>query len=130
MSKIQEFLDELSNYELIKFYEYRYEQFLKPSKDKIDREFEKRDINKLDFEKYTIEKGDVEQELCPRCASSKFYNATEIESLTYSYATVNLKVDYRTCLVCLFSEKSKQNNDGVNFVGLFGFIRALINRRK
>lgn len=130
MSKLQEFLDELSNYELLKFHEYRYEQFLKSSKDKIDAEFDKRNLKKSDVENVTFKKEDFHEEACPRCASSKFYVATEIESMTYRYASVDIEVDYRTCLVCLYSEKDDINDDGVHFVGFIGFIRKLINRKK
>jgi hypothetical protein len=99
MSRLQHFLDELTDYELLQFRNYRYEQFLKGSKEKIDAEFEKRELDPTYPSAFKKALSEPLAEFCPRCESSKFYNATEIETITYSYASVDLEVDYRTCLV-------------------------------
>ena len=130
MSKLQEFLDVLSDSELANFYLYRYEQFLKGSKDKIDAELSKRNISKENIEIYRLENKVISEDKCPRCGSNKFYNSTEIETITYSYASVDLEVDYKTCLVCLYSEEKELGGSSQHYVGPFGFIRGLINRKK
>ena len=130
MSKLQVFLDELTDSELANFYIYRYEQFLKGSKEKIDAELEKRTMSKTCISEYVIKSSKEFLDTCPRCSSNKFYLSTEIESITYSYASIDLEVDYRTCLVCLYSEEKEKNERKSGYVTLFTFIRALINRKK
>lgn len=93
MSKLQEFLDELSNYELLKFYGYRYKQFLKSSKDKIDAELNSRNLKKSDVDNVSFKKVGFHEKACPRCAFSKFYTATEVESMTCHYASIDIEVD-------------------------------------
>lgn len=129
MSKLQTFLDELTDGELANFYTYRYEQFLKGSKEKIDAELDKRAMIKTRILEYVVKSVQKSTEQCPRCGSTKFYNSPEIETITYSTASVDLEVDYRTCLVCLYSEEKENNKRKSGHVGPFGFIRALINRK-
>lgn len=109
---------------------------MKGSKEKILAELASRSmeidsiesyLDRKELDKYKI----IEKQLCPRCMSSKFYTSNEIETVTYSYASVELKVDYRTCLVCLYSQDKVENENGsFGLVGPLGFIRKLINRKK
>ena len=131
MSKLQEFLSILSNHELARFYEYRYPEFLKGSKEKIDEELKRRAMDKNNLSPHINPHNHQENStVCPQCYSSKFYTSTEIETVNYSYASVDLEVDYRTCLVCLYSEEKDRAGKDSGFVGPFGFIRTLINRKK
>src|SRR5690554_7926941 len=95
MSKLQTFLDELTDSELVSFYNYRYEQFMKSSKVKIDSELIKRGMQKEDFDHYRVDILANTEERCPQCGSQKFYNSKEIETVTYSVASIDLEVDYK-----------------------------------
>jgi len=130
MSKLQTFLDELTDSELVSFYNYRYEQFMKSSKVKIDSELIKRGIQKEDFDHYRVDILANTEERCPQCGSQKFYNSKEIETVTYSVASIDLEVDYKTCLICLYSEDKSENRETHRRVGVFGFIRALFYQKK
>lgn len=134
MSKLQDFLDELTNRELASFYQHRYSQFMPNSQEKIDAEFTKREMNQSRLSDYTLTKEEVSslvasRQICPNCFSTKFYYSTEIETITYSYASVDMKVDYKTCLVYLHQEE-KDSDDKNKFLTGFGFIKALMNRKK
>lgn len=137
MSKLSNFLSELTNTELVYFYDYRYQEFLKNSKDKIDEEFSRRGINqenKYQFQNNELSAEELnnllaEQKICPRCHSSKFYISSEIETITYSYASMDLKVDYRICLVCNYSQDKAESKSQREFVGPFQFLKNLIGRR-
>lgn len=139
MSKLAAFLSELSDHELRAFHHFRFDQFMKGSKEKITLELENRQIsfnNPDEFEKHlqlAREEGIFTKRasLCPRCLSEKFYTSHEVETITYHYASVNLDVDYRTCLVCLYSQDKVDNEtDRIGAVGPIGFIRKLINRKR
>ncbi|HLV40749.1 MAG TPA: hypothetical protein VKY37_00590 [Brumimicrobium sp.] len=130
MSKLQTFLDELTDSELISFYNYRYEQFMELSKDKIDSELIKRGIQKEDFDQFKVDILSNTEGRCPRCGSQKFYNSEEIETITYSIASLDLEVDYKTCLICLYSEDKENGRGPQSHVSLIGYIRALIMRKK
>jgi len=132
MSKLASFLSELSDHELKAFYHFRYKQFMKGSQEKIDLEMQSRGILPVDFEEvfrkarhFTYE---ADPNVCPRCLSERFYTSHEVETITYHYATVELDVDYKTCLVCLYSQDKEESESG--FVGPLGFISKLINRKK
>ncbi len=133
MSRLQSFLEELTDQELVNFYHYRYQEFLKDSKSRIDSEIDKRGLDEQQmnqfnhFPKYnSILEGNGEY--CPRCISSKFYTSHELESITYS--TVEFEVDYRVCLVCLYSAEKDGNEKSYRSVSGFGFLRSLINRKR
>ncbi len=132
MSKLATFLSELSDHELKAFFHFRYTQFLKGSQEKIDAEMKKRGIIPVDQEEHIKKARQFAPKnnpnVCPQCLSEKFYTAHEVESITYSYATIELNVEYRTCLICLYSQEKEENFTG--HVGPMGFIYKLINRRK
>ncbi len=130
MSKLQEFLDALTDRELVNFYTYRYVQFIKGSREKIDAELRKRGITQADFARITAETPPSIGNTCPRCGSEKFYNSTEIETVTFQYTSVDFEVDYRTCLVCLYCADKETGSNTPSYPGPFGFIKALINRKK
>ena len=139
MSKLAAFISELSDHELRSFHHFRFEQFMKGSKEKIILEMEKRGIaaNPHDEFEHYLTRAKKEgvftkaESLCPRCLSEKFYTSHEVETITYHYASVDLDVDYRTCLVCLYSQDKLDNQtDGIGAVGPIGFIRKLINRKR
>ena len=134
MSKLATFLSELSDRELAAFYHFRFTEFMKGSQEKILAELETRSMEIESISTY-LKRDELdtfrimENNLCPRCMSSKFYTSHEVETMTYSYATVDLKVDYRTCLVCHYSQ-DKVEGESTGFVGPIGFIRKLVNRQK
>jgi len=135
MSNLVNFLESLSEHELLKFYEFRYTQFLPASKNRIDQELLNRGIDlnsdpNMNFEAVELLNLNKNNVFCPRCLSSKFFNSTEIETVSYSYASVDLEVDYRTCVVCLYSEERNFSQESEGFVGPFQFIRTLINRKR
>ena len=132
MSKLASFLSTLSDHELKALFHFRYKQFLKGSQEKIDAEMNRRGILPVDQEAHIINARQFAPKnnpnVCPQCLSEKFYTAHEVESITYSYATVELNVEYRTCLICLYSQDREESSTG--HVGPLGFIHRLINRKK
>ncbi len=111
MSKLKEFLEQLEDYELANFYKYRYDSFMPSSMEMIDTEIGNR---KMDLSNDTLYQPDKiieknSQNYCPRCLSSKFYLANELESTTFKYSTIEYTMDYKTCLVCLFSEEKNKH---------------------
>lgn len=132
MSKIVAFLEGLDDHELACFYKYRFEQFISGSKEKIMIEMRKRGMNATNYERF-IQPESLRlahsKHYCPQCMSEKFYNSTELETITYSYVTESIEVEYRTCLICLFSDKD-DDYERNRSVSAFEFIRALIARRR
>lgn len=135
MSKLSEFLSELSDHELRAFHHFRFNEFMKGSQEKIMFEMEKRGVNSDDIEECITQarKEGIftnRESLCPKCLSEKFYTASEVETITYSYATVELDVDYRTCLICHYSQDKAENSNPSGMVSAWGFITKLINRKR
>lgn len=132
MSKLVTFLEQLDDHELACFYKYRFEQFITGSKEKIMTEMQKREMNTTNYERF-IQPESLRlahsKHCCPQCMSEKFYNSTELETITYSYVTESIEVEYRTCLVCLFSGKG-EDYERHRSVSAFEFIRTLITRRR
>lgn len=126
MSKLTNFLEELNDQELVSFYHFRYEQFIKHSKEKIDQEIDFRGLDRSNLV-LNVE-GNLQEDLCSRCGSSKFYTSNEIETITYSYASLDLNMNYKTCLVCLYCEEKESGESGHRFVGMFSFVKALFSR--
>lgn len=46
------------------------------------------------------------------------------------FISIDLEVDYKTYLICLYSEEKEQNSQGNGFDGPLGFIRKLVNRKR
>ncbi|MDX2361856.1 MAG: hypothetical protein QNK23_13690 [Crocinitomicaceae bacterium] len=137
MSKLQNFLEVLTDSELANFFTYRYHEFMPASKEKIDLEFKSRGmrLSKLEFYKEVPDNITPERilklEFCPRCYSKKFYTSQEIETVSYSYASIDSKVDYKTCLVCLYcQDKEMAESEGDGIANVFGFLNFLIKRRR
>lgn len=135
MSKLQDFLTQMNDHELASFYTYRYNEFMKTSKEKIEAEMAVRGMtpeNLNDY--YSIPQNAKElidqKEICPRCYSAKFYDSNELESINYSYASVEISVNYKTCLLCLHSPEKEHSGASHRSVGPIRFIRTLINRKR
>jgi len=130
MRKIEFFLAQLANFELANFYKYRFDSFMPSSQNSILAELKKRSIGLGEIEKYTAPPKkyveNINKELCPRCLSSKYYNATEKESVTFSYATVDYEYNAKTCIICSFS-KDKIDNKRVKR-SLFSVLNFLWKR--
>ncbi|MDG1333140.1 MAG: hypothetical protein P8P74_12475 [Crocinitomicaceae bacterium] len=138
MSKLAAFLTELSDHELRAFHHFRFNEFMKGSKEKITLEMEKRGIsspNPDEFEaqlKISSEDGFFPNRaaLCPRCLSEKFYTRHEIETISYSIASFEVDADYKTCLVCHYSEGNDENAGKTTHVTAGGFLWRLLNRKR
>ncbi|NOQ91575.1 MAG: hypothetical protein GQ552_02540, partial [Flavobacteriaceae bacterium] len=110
MSKLKEFVEKLEDFELASFYKYRFSSFMDNSKKIILKEFRKRKMYESNLDEYLPNKEDIDKqklessEICPRCFSNEFYSASENESITYQYATIDYNMNYKTCLVCLYSQ--------------------------
>lgn len=131
MSKLLNFLKTLTDFELAQFYKYRYNQFLPNSKDKIVSELKERDMNIMDLDSYKQKKHISNQKtLCPKCHSSKFYTASERETIEFVRSTIEVDEYYKTCLVCLFSEEKPKNYERHRFVDFFDYLRMRKKTRK
>lgn len=111
MSKLQAFLDDMEDYELMALYEYRYKTLMSGSKRKIRDEIEKRKLNldkSYDYirnAKSLFTEEEIEQSICcPRCYSRRFYNKDEIDEIHNSYYSIELENTFRTCMICFYSQ--------------------------
>ncbi len=135
MSKLQDFIDSLEDFELGAFYNYRFESFMKGSQEKILKELEKRNIS-IDSVDSLIDKNrksdsEIQNKYCPRCYSKHFYLASEKDSITIQYATIEINNDFKTCLVCLYSqEKANYKREKRNAWNIFGALRLISKRKK
>jgi len=114
MSRLEEFIDTLEDFELLAFYKYRYNTFLRDSQVKIITEIENRGLNLKDIDVFITNAKNMgidDDNYCPRCFSSKFYYANETERLYNSYYFIEIKNDFRTCLVCLYSQDKERNKN-------------------
>lgn len=137
MSKLDDFLSELSDHELRAFHHFRFKEFMKGSKEKITLEMEKRGISSPssdEFEEYLAASKEGfftnRASLCPRCLSEKFYTRHEIETISYSIASFDISADYKTCLVCHYSEGNDENSRKTKQVGAGRFLWKLMNRKR
>ncbi len=134
MSKLQGFLDELSDAELQALHHFRFREFMPASKEKIRLELDKRGLAVPDPLTYQAEiPADAWEkirscDMCPRCYSEKFYHSRETETLNYSYASVDTEVDYKTCLVCLYSEEKVKAASRPPLTA-WGFLFRMLNRK-
>tara|TARA_B100000508_G_scaffold75230_1_gene58614 strand:- start:83344 stop:83748 length:405 start_codon:yes stop_codon:yes gene_type:complete len=133
MSKLQAFLDDMEDYELMALYEYRYDTFMKGSKRKIKDEIEKR---KLDLDKphdyiknaksqFTDE--EINQSVCcPRCYSKKFYHKDEIDQIHTRHYSFEIENTFKTCMICFYSQdKAEYKKEKNNF---WSRLKLLIKR--
>lgn len=112
MSRLKDFIDTLKDFELLAFYKYRYNTFLRDSQVKIMTEIEDRDLNLKEIDIYIANaKKNIDTDddsYCPRCFSRKFYHANENDWLYNSYYFIEVTNDFKTCLVCLYSQDKKE----------------------
>ena len=112
MSRLQEFIDTLEDFELIAFYKYRYDSFMEGSQQKIMAEIEKRGLHldKID-EIIGKSKGsdyEIQESICcPRCYSRKFFHSDETDLISIKEYGFEVNNDFKTCLVCLYSQDKK-----------------------
>ena len=137
MSKQKEFIEKLEDFELASFYKFRFQSFMDGSKRITLAELERRKINVDDIEKYLPAKNEIDKqkleslEICPRCYSNELYIANEKESVTFKYATLDYNVDYKTCLVCLYSQdKEDHKKEKKGLWNIFSMLRFMINRKR
>jgi len=109
MSRLQEFLDSLEDYELGAFYKYRFDSFMSGSSQKIIKELEKRRINPTQIDRLIEQAKETigaitDKEYCPRCYSKHFYLSSETDFVSMDLVSVELHNRFKTCLVCLYSQ--------------------------
>ena len=136
MSKLELFVKEIEDYELASLYHYRFNSFMPYSKKIILNELKKRNIREDNINRYLIsENAELKnkvskREICPRCFSNEFYNSKEKESVTFQYETHEYEMDYKTCLVCLYSQDKidheKQKEKGST--NIFSFLKFISRR--
>ena len=113
MSVLENYIVDLEDFELLALYKYRYDTFMKNSQKKIVTEIHKRNLDLKHIDDYISKAKGRDEELknsvcCPRCYSRKFYLASEVDwkySRYYSYKVTN---DFKTCMVCLYSQDEKE----------------------
>ncbi|MDX1828621.1 MAG: hypothetical protein R3342_03650 [Lutibacter sp.] len=132
MSELKKFLHDLEDFELASFYHFRFNSFMKNSKEKILNELKSRNIKEYQIDKYLLklnEKIELEIEegkVCPKCYSDKFYNSTEIENITIQFETIRYSENYKTCLICLHSQDKIESQKEKNSIwNIFSVIKLL-----
>ena len=134
MSKLENFISNLDNTELASFYHFRFNSFMKNSKKIILNELKNRNMKEYQIEKYLpkltekIEREITDKKICPKCYSNKFYDSTEIEKITIEFETIEYSENYKTCLICLYSQekidKKKKKHNSWNIVSLMRILRG------
>ena len=134
MNKLELFVKEIEDYELASLYHYRFNSFMPYSKKIILNELRERNIRQDNINKY-LKKENAElkdqvlkREICPRCFSNEFYNSEEKENVTFQYETHEYEKNYKTCLVCLYSQdkidhKKEIRNGSSNIFSFLNFLR-------
>ena len=128
MSKLQEYIESLVNYELGALYKYRFDTFMKGSQEKILKELSKRKLSIDSIDKLIEENRKPIDEIkdnkcCPRCFSRHFYLASEKDNITIRYSTIEINNRFKTCLVCLYSqEKAEYKREKRGIWNVFGSI--------
>ncbi len=134
MSRLQEFIDTLEDFELLALYKYRYDSFMKGSQQKIMVEIEKRglQLNKLDviIAKSKGSDNEIHESICcPRCYSRKFYHAHETDLISIKEYGFEISNDFKTCLVCLYSQDKKiYEKEKKRAWSVFGRLKFIKNR--
>jgi len=134
MSKLQNFISNLDNTELASLYHFRFNSFMKNSKKIILNELKNRNIKEYQIEKYLpklnkkIEREITEGKVCPKCYSNKFYDSNEIENITIKFETIEYLENYKTCLICLYSQdkidKKKEKDRSWSVFSLIKLLRG------
>ncbi|MBI9056029.1 MAG: hypothetical protein JEY96_19565 [Bacteroidales bacterium] len=135
MRRLQYFIDSLEDFELLAFYKYRFESFMKGSQEKILKELDKRDFSLDSIDTLIVKnkkpESEIKDEYCPRCYSKHFYLASEKDNITISYATVEINNRFKTCLVCLYSqEKAEFKKERRSIWNIFGALKLISKREK
>ena len=138
MSYIKDFISKLEDFELASFKKYRYHTLMENSRNLIDEEFKSRQLDPNNYEAYLPNEEDIEQqkleseEICPQCYSNEFYMSSEVDQISFKGHSLDLKEDFKTCLVCLYSQDKKDTLKRRNRIGwnIFGFFKLMTERRR
>lgn len=109
MSKLELFLQSLSNSELAFFYKYRYTDFLVGSRAKIDKEIDKRKITKQEIHSFLTNskcdniKYSKYDLICPRCKSKRIIIDEEKKLRFLKWISYEKSYNKYTCQICLYS---------------------------
>ncbi len=121
---IKSFLNQLSDIELMYFYQYRYDEFMPTTQEIIDKELQHRNIDKILITE-TIKKHFFKLEnkntLCPKCGSNKFKIEDYTKFLYGKGFTAEVIKQKFVCLVCNYQAK-------YNFI--FDYLKLLIRLKK
>ena len=112
MNKLDNFINSLSNHELAIFFEYRYNGFLKNSKEKIDTEINRRNLSpeqlKLLKDKKLIIDSSEETKFCQRCGSDKLFVETDYKEIPVNeFSSAEIAVDSYRCRICGYNADKK-----------------------
>lgn len=112
MSRFQEFIDSLEDFELLAFYKYRYDTFMEGSQQKIIAEVQKRGLHLDKVDDFIAKSKGTDSEIresicCPRCYSRKFFHSDEKDLISIKDYGFEVSNDFKTCLVCLYSQDKK-----------------------
>lgn len=111
MSKLEFFLNNLSDIELAFFFKYRYNEFLDNSKIKINNEIKARNLSNDDLtnliltskiSKNNHSRNDL---LCPRCNSNKIQSKKKKKLKTFKWISYEKTYYALSCKVCGHSFK-------------------------
>lgn len=112
MSRLDNFLKNLEDYELAAFYKYRFETFIPSTQENIVRYLNERniDISTIDLFIESTKKQNQDKKsnkYCPRCYSKHFYMSNERDVIYEQWSSYELNNEFKTCLVCLYSDEKK-----------------------
>ncbi len=117
MSSLQNYIRALEDFELLALYKYRYDTFMKRSRNKIMTEIKNRNLNLEQIDDYINKAKGTDVELknsdcCPRCYSRKSYQAKEKDWVHYRYLSYEITNNFKTCMICLYSQDKKVYKKG------------------
>ena len=102
--RLSVFLELLEDYELAFFYKYRFNSFMEGSRNKILKEFEKRNIriDSIDeiIRKHINDNIEKNSNACPRCKSLKYYTVNDKKLKIFKGFSYDKELIKYICQVC------------------------------
>ncbi len=115
------FLEYLSDVEFAFFYEYRSAEFLKNSKEIIEKNKRARRLNIIDIKRIVKNQEIILNQKCPRCQGENFKEIIDYDVVIVNNAPIEKKIHSRKCRICGYnSYKNKPLNFRMRINKLLG----------
>ena len=108
---LETFLEYLSDEEFAFFYKFRKPEFLKGSKEKIEKNRQKRRLTENEIDGLIEKQKIILNQKCPRCQGENFEEIIDYDVVISNNAPIEKKIHSRKCRICGYnSYKNKPLN--------------------